>query len=317
MQKYCSKCNCEVEENARFCPMCGSPEFTSVDSEATTVLNENMGYPPQPHYNQPDYSAQQPSQPQTSVNSQQVPQFQQAVPFQPPVAQKKKGLKGWQIALIVVGVIAFAGIASIVVKVFRQQGYGDSPKPQTSYFSEDNGNNSVEDNGDNFAASKIEYTKGTLSDDGIYTNAWADIKFVMPEGFSNADSSTYSNAEDSTTDCGMYFIADDTMSLVCILYEKLPDFPKYDEESYLDAVMESIETQMPTGIKYETTDRYTTQTIAGYAYAKAECNFNNGYGDFVQSFYVRKQGDYMIAIYAMGMSYASNDDLVSRITKVD
>lgn len=313
MQKYCSKCNCEVEENARFCSNCGSSEFKSIDPEATTVLNDNMGYQPQTSYNQPDYSTQQPQAPVYS--QQQVPQFQQQMPFQPPVSPKKKGLKGWQIALIVVGVFALAGIGFIAEKVFQQQGYGDSKKPQSSYVDEDN-NTFVDDN-DNTSESEIEYTKGTLSDDGIYTNEWADIKFIMPDGFSNADSSTYSAAENSTTDCGMYFMADDTMSLVYICYEKLPSFPKYDEESYLDSAMKSVETQTPDGITYETTDRYTTHTIAGYKYTKAECSLNNGYGDFANSFYVRKQGDYMILISAISTSHASNDDLVSKITKVD
>ena len=312
--KKCSKCNCEVDENTSYCPMCGSSEFYSVDPGATTVLNESMGYPPQTTYNQPDYSNQQPTQP--PVYS-QVPQFQQAMPFQPPVAPKKKGLKGWQIALIVVGVFALAGIGFIAQKIFQQQGYGESSKPQTSYFSDDNDNSFVEDNDDNSIASKVEYTKGSISEDGVYTNEWADIKFVMPDGFSNADSSTYSAAENSTTDCGMYFMADDTMSLIYICYEKLPSFPKYDEESYLDSAMNSIETQTPSGITYTTTDRYTTHTIAGYAYAKAECNLKNGYGDFAHSFYVRKQGDYMIAISAISSSHASNDDLVSKITKIN
>ena len=92
---------------------------------------------------------------------------------------------------------------------------------------------------------------------------------------------------------------------------------KYNEERYLDLAMKSIETQTQSGITYETTDRYTTHTIAGYKYAKAECSLNNGYVDFAQSLYVRKQGDYMIAISAISSSHANNDDLVSRITKVN
>ena len=54
-----------------------------------------------------------------------------------------------------------------------------------------------------------------------------------------------------------------------------------------------------------------------YAYATAECNFNNGYGDFVQSVYVRKIDGYMVFISAISNSADSNDVLVNNITKAN
>ena len=139
----------------------------------------------------------------------------------------------------------------------------------------------------------------------------------MPAGFQNADSETYSASENSTTECGVYLMAEDSMSIIYIVYEKLPTFPVYDEEDYLDAVVNTLK-DPPAGITYETTGiTYTTKNIAGYAYAKADFKFNNGYGDFVQSGYARKQDDYMIFVCAIGTSAEANDALVNIISKAN
>lgn len=145
-----------------------------------------------------------------------------------------------------------------------------------------------------------------------YVNEWADIKLALPVGFSDADSFTYSAAESLNTECGAYFMADDTMSLMYICYEKLPTFPIYDEEDYLDSAMNVLKNQ--TGITCEVDDVYSTTNIAGYAYVTAECNINNGYGNFVQSIYVRKIDGYMVFISAISNSADSNNVLVNNIS---
>ena len=160
---------------------------------------------------------------------------------------------------------------------------------------------------------KVYYSKGNF-DGTVYENKWADIKFVLPEGFSNADSATYMAAENSSTECGMYFIADDTMSLIYICYEKLPTFPVYEEEEYLDTIMKQL--QEIEGITYETPDTYSDTTISGYKYKKAECKFNNGNGDFSNTFLVRKLDDYMISISVVSINPESNMILANNITSV-
>lgn len=146
----------------------------------------------------------------------------------------------------------------------------------------------------------------------IHENRWADIKFALPEGFSDADSATYMASESSNTECGMYFVSDDTMGLVYICYEKLPTFPSNDEEGYLDAAMKLLDGA--SSITYKTPSAYSTANIGGYTYSKAECEFNNGNGDFLNTFYVRKLDNYMIVISAIGVSSAYNDALVSGIS---
>ncbi len=315
MEKQCKICGAIVPDNAKFCQKCGGNEFVAAgtDDEQTGLLNESGN----PYQNQPV----QP-QPQAPVYTQ--PQFNQPNGFnnqqnwqQPPVPQNqpKKKNTGLIVAIVVICLIVLAGIGMAAEKIFQEQGYGDGDSSSDSGYNfnigtnDDSSDDDVENDIDNSVT--IEYTKGTF-DGATYINEWADIKLVLPSGFSNADSDTYSASENESTDCGAYFMADDTMSLIYICYEKLPSFPVYDEEDYLDAVMNSLKNQ--TGITYEIDEVYSTTNIAGYAYATAECNFNNGYGDFVQSIYVRKIDGYMAFISAISNSTASNNVLVNNIT---
>lgn len=281
MDKRCKVCGANVSSKAKFCQSCGSSEFIMDNNDQTIVLNE--------------------------INS---PYWQAPVPQKRP----KKSNKGLIIAIIVVVLLVLAGIGSIAEKVFQSQGYGQ--RSDTILGSDFDNSDNVSPENNYIQSSDVEYTKGEF-DGTTYINEWADIKLVLPAGFSNADSSTYSAAENSTTDCGVYFMADDTMSLIYICYEKLPTFPEYDEESYLDSAMNAMESQAPAGITYETTGVYTTTTIAGYAYASVECEFNNGYGDFVQSIYVRKIDNHMVFISAIGVSADTNNNLVKTITTVN
>ncbi len=162
--------------------------------------------------------------------------------------------------------------------------------------------------------STVEYTKGTF-DGTTYVNEWADIKLTLPSGFSNADSDMYSSAEDEVTDCGVYLTADDATGCIIISYEKLP-LSIYDEKDYLDSTKKLI-LENQVGITYEVVDGYSTTDIAGYSYLAMKADFNNAYGDFAQTIYVRKLDKYMIGIVVIGTSIASNDALVNNITTVD
>lgn len=283
MNKQCKTCGSNVPAEARFCQVCGGSEF---------ITNNN-----QSAYNQNQFNQQHP------VNQ----------TWQPPAPQNKPKKKktGLIIGIVAAVLIVLAVIGAIAEKTFQDQGYGDNIGNNGDYgynIGESNGNT---DNSSGENEEKLYYSKGNF-DGLVYENKWADIKFTLPAGFSDADSSTYMAAENSNTECGMYFMADDTMGLIYICYEKLPTFPVYDEEEYLDSAMKSLENI--SGVTYKIPDTYSTATIGGYAYAKAECEFNNGNGDFANTFYVRKLDDYMIVISAIGVDFEYNDALVTTIT---
>lgn len=313
--KKCQLCGANVPDEAKFCQSCGSSQFVIEDDEQTGILTDNPYQPAQNQNTNNQFNNQQPVNTPPVYNQQanSQPGYQQ--PWQPPVpaTQPKKKKTGLIIGIVAAVLVVLAGIGMLAEKIFQEQGYG---------YYEDDDNSGYEFNiggGDNSSDNDVidetpKYTKGEF-DGTTYINEWADIKMVMPAGFVNADSDTYSAAENSTTECGVYLMAEDSMSMIYVIYEKLPSFPVYDEEEYLDAVVNTLKNP-PAGITYETTDiTYTTKNIAGYAYAKADFKFNNGYGDFVQSGYARKLDDYMIFVCAIGSSAEANDSLVNIISK--
>ena len=300
--KRCQSCGANVPEEAKFCQSCGSSQFVF---DNPTPTGNFYNYPYQPAQNQNTSNQFYNQQP---VNSQ--PEYQQSWQQNIPVTQPKNKKTGLIIGIVAAVLIVLAAIGMISEKVLQDQGYG--------YYNEDvdfdydfTTSESLISSNVNTAKDDVEYTKGSF-DGTTYVNKWADIEFSLPKGFSNADLATYSAAENSTTECGMYFMADDTMGLIYICYEKLPTFPVYDEEEYLDAALKTLKNI--SGVTYELPDTYTTAVVGGYSFKKAECKFNNGNGDFINSFYVRKLDNYMIVISAIGVNSGYNDDLVANIT---
>ena len=277
MSKKCKSCGSHVPNDANFCQVCGGADFVSED--------------------------QAPNQ----------PVFDQA--WQPPVPQEqpKKKKVGLVVGVIAAVLVVLAGMGILAEKVFQEQGYGDDAwnEPMINCWPEPMTNDDYTNDNPEEAPEKLYYSKGVF-DGSVYVNKWADIKFELPQGYSNADLATYNAAEDSNTECGIYFWADDAKGVIYICYEKLPAFPVYNEEKYLDAVLKAL--QNMSDVTYEIPDAYTTANIAGHVYTKAECAFNNGNGDFANTFYVRKLDGYMIIILTVGASSSANDALVSCIT---
>ena len=102
----CPICNNYVEDNATFCPHCGT-QF-AVNQQQTP---DNTNYS-QPQYNQTQY--------------------------QPPMNTPPKKNKGLIIAIVVIAVFVLAGIGFAAEKIFQSEGYGDSsPTSANSQTEED------------------------------------------------------------------------------------------------------------------------------------------------------------------------------------
>lgn len=317
MQKYCSNCNCEVDENANFCPSCGSGSFYNIDPGATTVLNTGDPYFQQQEINQTADNVQpqvnqQPVYPQQIQGTQQpqTPQFQHPIAFQTPQATKKHGLKGWHIALIVIGVLVLASMVFVAYATLHSGISNTAKSDVDDYIAFDNDDSSIDTRDD------VEYTKGELSSSGVYKNEWANLKLVVPVGYSNGSSSEYEAFHNDVTECGLYCKADDDTSMFYAFFEKLPTFKTYDESLYLDDLLSNM-AKGSAEVKYELNNKYTNHIVAGEIYLKVDCPFKNNYGDFVQSVYVRKKGEYIIGLSAISESVEKNDDIISRFTVVD
>lgn len=275
----------------------------------------NQGYQQQPPVNQ---NWQQPANQnwQQPVNTNPQPPMNQG--WQQPMPQNKPKKKntGLIIGIIAGVVVLLAIIGAVAEKAFQSQDYGnDYDYSYNDDYSSDSDYdfslNSSEESS-SYVEEKVDYTKGTF-DGAVYTNDWANIKLNLPEGFSNADAATYAGSENASTDCGAYFIADDTLSAIYICFEKLPTFPVYDEEEYLDAVMNTLSSV--TEITYQTNNSYSTSMIAGEFYKKASCTFQNAYGTFYHNFYVRKIDNYVVVISTMGVSDSAADTLANTVVK--
>ncbi len=196
------------------------------------------------------------------------------------------------VVTIIIAVLSFVAVIGAAVESYLQyQSY------EYDYY-------------DDYDFESSEYDKGYFDGDA-YINTWANIMFFLPDGFSNADESTYAAAESEDTDCGVYFEADDSSGLIYILFEKMPAFSSYDEEEYLDIVLEGLANSEE--FTYQVPDSYSSSIIADVLYTKAECTFTNDYGDFANNIYVKTHGDYMIVITSYGVDEASADSLAESI----
>lgn len=307
MNKLCKRCGASVSDEASFCSVCGGNEFTYENPTPAQDMNQNyagtqnMQQPqfgnqqfygnqnqnPNPNPNQNPYQYNQPNQPMPGMNQ----------PWQPPVDPNKKKKKNVGLIIgIIIGVLVILTIIGGVVGNVLS------------------GNYVINNNG---AASPANYSTGTL-DGNVYTADWADIKFMIPDGYANSPESVQEmNELDDATECGIYVESNTgEISWLYICYEKLPAFPKYDETKYLDDSISSLNDD-DTGVTATLPDSYTRVQIAGQYYLKADCLLDNGAVTFTDSIYVRKVGDYMVVICAISESAEANEALMNCFVPAD
>lgn len=302
MDKKCASCGAMVPKSAKFCQNCGETSF---------VQNEPSfgGFTPG---RQSDFSQEQFSQPRPDQAT-RIPSG-----FEDPEKKSNVGLVIGIIAavLVVLGIAIAIGVSFLGEDEEDYDYYGkdiDLKEDVLNEEDEDDGEYKEEYKEEYVAPPEpISYTKGTF-DGSVYVNEWADLKLALPSGFSDGDASLYASAENDVTDCGAYFVADDTTSIIYICYEKLPTYPTYTEEKYMDAVMNSLNTI--TDIKYTTPSTYSKTSLCGYSYTKAVCQFENGYGTFTNTIYVRKIDNYIVFISIAGVSPEANENLAAQITR--
>lgn len=288
--KNCIKCGTPLPDNALFCSKCGEKmQDASKEIECKVCgahFQAEFGICPSCGTDcQAEVRAvEEPAAPQQFIPS-----------YVPQVPVKKKHTVRNVILGIIGGFVAALVLLGIIGAMLENE--------EAAYYSESDYTYTEED---------TAYTKGSF-DGTVYTNEWADISFTMPEGFYNADDSMYATMASDTTQCGIYYLSDDTTQLIYIAYEKLPTFPAYDEEGYLDIALDAL--VQNEELSYETAEEYTTVSVAGRTYLKAQCGFTNEYASFANNFYARKQGDYMIIISTVGIDDATCDALVGKIEK--
>lgn len=192
--RICDVCKNEINDDAKFCPICGAEQKSEPIAEQPQPTAEQ----PQPIAEQPQPTAEQPqptaepfgaAQPETMpfgaapVNQNQPPvnngtyftpnagvnpnteMFNGGAPVQN-VAQKKKG-KGGKIALIIIGIIVLLVVALFVIGAMSGDDSDVSdPSAGTSQS----------------AGGKTAFEHGTVDESG-YTNESLGIRINCPEGW--------------------------------------------------------------------------------------------------------------------------------------
>lgn len=266
------------------------PQPTQLN-QAGTQFNGNVDYNTRPQ-------TQQQFNNQNTANSGWQPSVS---PNQP----KKKSKKGLIIGISVgAAVVVLTIIGIIVVGIITESNSYDDYYDDDYYY---------EDYADDEPI--VEYTEGYF-DGSVYTNEWADIELALPVGFSNGSEEEYANYKNSTTDCGLLFTSDTEITTLAICFEKLPSYPIYDEESYLDQGTENADSNS-YGVTFTPKGDYSFFTIGGQVYTKAVYTVDNGYNTYEQCVYVRKIDNYMIGISLLGTSETENDEIVEQITQIN
>lgn len=153
--------------------------------------------------------------------------------------------------------------------------------------------------------------KGTVSGN-VYTNEWADLQLMIPDGFSDLGEEYYESG-DEATEFGLYVMSDDLISSVFIAYEKLPLVQDYSEDEYLDVVTQQVMTQYVDFGVEQLYDDYSTTIVAERGYTTAFLSW----GGVVQGYFVRKLDNYMVAICITAETEEEVGDLVSMFTPVE
>lgn len=151
----------------------------------------------------------------------------------------------------------------------------------------------------------VEYTPGTF-DGTTYTNEWADLYLTVPEGYYEGTAEEYAVFEDEITDCGMYVKNDDGFLIVVATEELSVYNSDMTAQDYIDLELD------------EMADEYTTLITANDSVYIGSNRYNAAHFNWqvyesysvVQSFYIRRIDNRMLAVIVMGESQSANNTLV-------
>lgn len=297
--KICDFCKNEIDENAKFCPVCGAEQksepIANQPQAAETAETEPLGTSSfgnsQPeampfgaapvNQNQPPVNSGTYFTPGANVNvNPNTEMFNGGAPVQN-VAQRKKG-KGGKIALIIIGIIVLLVVALIVFGALSGDDSDVSSDPSAGTSQSAGGKATIE--------------KGTVDETG-YTNASLGLRINCPEDWevlAGDDMSEFleitpdANGEYEDTDGSIYeFIALDFVSGSNIIVSS-GDGNVVDGILSIDDVMDTlIESYKENG--YEVSEPFK-KTIGSTTYSCIDMNSETLRTAANQRMYIAKEG---------------------------
>ena len=147
------------------------------------------------------------------------------------------------------------------------------------------------------------YTKGSVSN-GEYSNAWANLRIAIPDGWTEDDEQGYREWEDDAGDCGFACSSPDSDSFVIMFFDADPGDTA---EEYRD-LFDKNAAEGSTPMKGKPV--HSDATIRDDKYLCSDIVFENG---VAESMYFRILDDKLIVIFLIGHSIDDNDAVMETI----
>ena len=167
--------------------------------------------------------------------------------------------------------------------------------------------------GDNQISDGSAYTKGTLAD-GVYTNEWADLKLVVPEGFQNAPEEVFNAfAAQDGGECGLSIVEDGGQT--CNLFFLDAPISLNDPKPFLEQSVEELTTQFSEqGLSAQWDSQYEEIQIAGNTYTGAHIAISANGVTAAESIYMRQLDSKLCCIMITGADQEANNALAAQFT---
>lgn len=334
--KQCPNCSAFAEDESKFCVQCGSrfqpqvnpqPSFSQPQAPQGVQGNyvqqpqspnnfntqpQNSGSfsaPTQGNYSQPQMPNNFNAQPQNVGGFNTQPQYQAPMAPQMP---KKKGIKAWQIILIVIGGLIGLFVIIGVIGAIADSG-NDYYDDGYDYYDSDYDYDYDDEYYDaDFDSDAVSYTKGSIID-GWYVNEWANIKFEVTDDWYEGNTSEY---DDAYAECGLVLHNINNSNVLAIMFVDLSSYDGViDVDEYLDGVADGAKEEVTNaGLTCDISDIYNV-TIAGETYRALKLTLNNGLA--VQQLCAREQDGHIVFINITADDSFDANSTLNNIRTVD
>ncbi|MBR1812134.1 MAG: zinc ribbon domain-containing protein [Clostridia bacterium] len=308
--KTCSSCGTPAEDSVKFCTNCGAELPDHAQTAAPTVI---------------DGQNTAPVDAQPVVQAASVPY---GMPEQPVSAAQpgKKRMKNSTIILIAVLCSVVLGLGnwavtrsvlnSVALKMNDLSDFANVPKsdlPAVTRLPSD-----AQEGND--ASSEPSVRVEGLSGD-VYTNTWANLKFVLPAGYVEADQEYYDSYDDGgTTVCDLYLISQtgDSLAVAVVNIAPQSDLSPEDEQSYLIDYLRGIEEVFDEeDIDNDIADaQIEAVTLAGESYYKVDFSMTYYGATVAYTTYLRSIDDQIVLLNLTGASYTHNHAIAEKFEPV-
>ena len=334
--KICQNCHCAVDDDAKFCDNCGgnvfgefgqpgsySPGFVGQEDEHTVLMPNGFGQVQQNADNYGQAYGQAYGQPAQGMGG--YPQNYAQPPlnagaYTPPYgaqgavgSRQPKKSKAPVILAVIGGLFVFGIVALTVIGVFSSNSKNETSVLDNQDVLESvvealsSGDDDVEE--ETKSDAPLSYEAGTV-ENGVYENKWADLRFVLPEGWAEATQSAYETYEDENTTCDFYAINEsyELLAVVVIDLSSQWDANLYSESRYLKEVVDGIAEGLEVELEKDV-EQYDV-SVAGTDYLTSDVYAESSGVQLCITCSLRRIGDYIVLINCTSMDGESNQDIL-------